>query len=218
MVERLLIGLLADGHVLLEGVPGLAKTSRSRARPGDRRRVPPHPVHARPAAGRPRRHAGLQPAHGDFTSRAGADLRQHRARRRDQPRPGQGAVGAARGDAGAAGHDRRRHAGPSHALPRPRDAEPHRAGGHLPAARGAGRPLHAQARRRLPDARGGARDRRAHGESERDAEGAAGQLARADPAARARRWMRSSSTRRCCTTSWTSCSRRESPGASGSTS
>ena len=28
MVERLLIGLLADGHVLLEGVPGLAKTTR----------------------------------------------------------------------------------------------------------------------------------------------------------------------------------------------
>ena len=26
MVERLMIGLLADGHVLLEGVPGLAKT------------------------------------------------------------------------------------------------------------------------------------------------------------------------------------------------
>ena len=26
MVERLVIGLLADGHVLLEGVPGLAKT------------------------------------------------------------------------------------------------------------------------------------------------------------------------------------------------
>ena len=26
MLERLLIGLLADGHVLLEGVPGLAKT------------------------------------------------------------------------------------------------------------------------------------------------------------------------------------------------
>ena len=26
MVEGLLIGLLADGHVLLEGVPGLAKT------------------------------------------------------------------------------------------------------------------------------------------------------------------------------------------------
>ena len=26
LVERLLIGLLADGHLLLEGVPGLAKT------------------------------------------------------------------------------------------------------------------------------------------------------------------------------------------------
>jgi len=26
MVEKLLIGLLADGHILLEGVPGLAKT------------------------------------------------------------------------------------------------------------------------------------------------------------------------------------------------
>ena len=26
MVDRLLIALLADGHVLLEGVPGLAKT------------------------------------------------------------------------------------------------------------------------------------------------------------------------------------------------
>jgi MoxR-like ATPase len=25
MVERLMIGLLADGHILLEGVPGLAK-------------------------------------------------------------------------------------------------------------------------------------------------------------------------------------------------
>jgi MoxR-like ATPase len=26
MVDRLLIGLLANGHILLEGVPGLAKT------------------------------------------------------------------------------------------------------------------------------------------------------------------------------------------------
>ena len=31
MIERLLIGLLADGHVLLEGVPGLAKTVRTLA-------------------------------------------------------------------------------------------------------------------------------------------------------------------------------------------
>ena len=26
MLEKLVIGLLADGHILLEGVPGLAKT------------------------------------------------------------------------------------------------------------------------------------------------------------------------------------------------
>jgi MoxR-like ATPase len=31
MLERLLIGLLADGHVLLEGVPGLAKTTAVKA-------------------------------------------------------------------------------------------------------------------------------------------------------------------------------------------
>ncbi len=31
MVERLLIGLLADGHVLVEGVPGLAKTTAVKA-------------------------------------------------------------------------------------------------------------------------------------------------------------------------------------------
>ena len=31
MIERLLIGMLSDGHVLLEGVPGLAKTSTVKA-------------------------------------------------------------------------------------------------------------------------------------------------------------------------------------------
>ena len=31
LVERLLIGLLSNGHVLLEGVPGLAKTATIKA-------------------------------------------------------------------------------------------------------------------------------------------------------------------------------------------
>ena len=44
------------------------------------------------------------------------------------------------------------------AVPRAGDAEPDRAGRHLPAARGAGRPLHAQGAGRLPVARGGAGD------------------------------------------------------------
>ena len=46
LVERALVALLADGHILLEGVPGLAKTllsrpSARRFRPGS----PANPVH-----------------------------------------------------------------------------------------------------------------------------------------------------------------------------
>ena len=100
-----------DGHVLLEGVPGLAKTlSVKTLAAGDRGDLPPHPVHARPAARRPHRHADLQPARRRLHRQARAGLRQPRPRRRDQPRAGQGAERAARGDAGAPGHDRRRDA------------------------------------------------------------------------------------------------------------
>ena len=108
MLERLLIGLLADGHVLLEGVPGLAKTLvGAHAGRRDRRRLPPHPVHPRPAPGRPDRHDDLQPAERRLHGAEGADLHQPAAGGRDQPRPGQGAERAARGDAGEAGDDRR---------------------------------------------------------------------------------------------------------------
>ena len=31
LIERLVVGMLADGHVLLEGVPGLAKTTSVKA-------------------------------------------------------------------------------------------------------------------------------------------------------------------------------------------
>ena len=34
MIERLLIGLLSNGHILLEGVPGLAKTRSEERRVG----------------------------------------------------------------------------------------------------------------------------------------------------------------------------------------
>ena len=152
MLERLLVALLAGGHVLLEGVPG----PRQDAHDQDRRRrarrlVQAAPVHARPRAGRPRRHAHLPRRHGRVRHRARAGVLQLPARRRDQPRAGEGAVGAARGDAGAPGHDRPRDASGAGAVPRDGDAEPDRVRGHLPAARGAGRPLHVQARRRLPD-------------------------------------------------------------------
>ena len=48
------------------------------------------------------------------------------------------------------------------AVPGLRHAEPHRAGGHLSAARGAARPLHVPGRRRLPAARRGGGDRPLH--------------------------------------------------------
>ena len=63
MLSRLLIGLLTGGHILLEGVPGLAKTLtvRSLATAIDTGFLP-HPVHARHAAVRRDRHGGLQSA------------------------------------------------------------------------------------------------------------------------------------------------------------
>ena len=112
---------------------------------------------------------------GDFEFRPGPDLHQPPARRRDQPRPAEDAGGAARGDAGAAGDDRGRHAPARAAVPRARDAEPDRVRGHVPAARGAARPLPAPDLVRLPEPRrrvGGAR-----------------------AAARAAAWTRSSSSR-----------------------
>ena len=109
MLERLLVALLAGGHVLLEGVPGLAKTLTVKTlAAGRRRHVPPHPVHARPRA-RPTSSARASGAPTPAVRhRARPGVRQLPARRRDQPRAREGAVGAARGHAGAPGDDRRR--------------------------------------------------------------------------------------------------------------
>ena len=72
MLERLLVALLAGGHVLLEGVPGPRQDAdRAHARRRARRLLPPHPVHARPRAGRPRRHAHLPPRPGRFDTELG---------------------------------------------------------------------------------------------------------------------------------------------------
>ena len=108
MLERVLVCLLAQGHLLIEGVPGLAKTLTIKTTAGVLGGiVRAGPVHARPRPLRPRRHAHLPPAGGDVRHRARPGLLQLPPRRRDQPRACQGAVGAARGDAGAAGDDRR---------------------------------------------------------------------------------------------------------------
>ena len=73
MVERLLISLLTGGHVLLEGVPGLAKTLtvRTLAETIDTT-LPAHPVHARPAPGRRgRARRSTISRHGKFTVKKG---------------------------------------------------------------------------------------------------------------------------------------------------
>ena len=106
IINHVLIGMFAGGHVLLEGVPGLGKTlliktlaegldlSFSRIQftpdlmPAD---IIGTNIIVEDADGR--KHFQFQP---------GPDLRAHPARRRDQPRHAQDAVGAARGDAGGA--------------------------------------------------------------------------------------------------------------------
>ena len=67
-----------------------------------------HPVHARPDAVRHHRHRPRAGRRGDRPPadgvRARADLREHRARGRNQPHAAEDAVGAARSDAGASRH------------------------------------------------------------------------------------------------------------------
>ena len=80
------------------------EVARALARP----RLLAAPVHARPAAVRRHRRQRLQPAHERVRVPAGPGVRERPARRRDQPRLAEDAVGAARGDAGEPGDDRRR--------------------------------------------------------------------------------------------------------------
>ena len=94
-------------------------------------------------------------------------------------------------------------------------AEPDRAGGHLPAARSAGRSLHADGQGRLPDARGGAAD---HGSHDRAWSAPAQRPKTSRPSScsrRARSCATSTSTTASRTTSSTSSSRRASPQKQG---
>ena len=151
MVEQLMVGLLAKGHILLEGVPGVAKTlAVAVVRDRGRRRLRPHPVHPGPGAVRHRRHPDLQGQPGGLRRRARPGLRQLHPGRRDQPRSGQGAGGDARADGGEAGLDRRSDLPDAAAVHRHRDPEPDRVRGRLPAARGAARPFPAEGRRAVP--------------------------------------------------------------------
>ena len=99
-------------------------------------------------------------------------------------------------------------------VPGPGHAEPHRAGGHLPAARGAGRPLHAQGEGRLPDPGRGAGHHGPHGRR-RASPAPRRSSARSRLPAPARWSTRSTSTTRSRTTSSTWSSPRASPSSYG---
>ncbi len=78
MVERLLIALLANGHVLMEGVPGPSQDPHSaHARTGDRYQVSATPVHTRPTACRSDRHARLRPEGSGVQDEEGPNFREH---------------------------------------------------------------------------------------------------------------------------------------------
>ena len=92
---------------------------------------------------------------------ARADLHEHPARRRDQPRAPEDPGGAAGGDARTPGDQRGRHQGARAPVPRPGHPEPDRVRGDLSAARGAARPLPAADQCGLPGPRSRARVARA---------------------------------------------------------
>ena len=152
LIDRLLVGLVGNGHLLLEGVPGLAKTLSLKTLAAaaqakfQRMQFTPDML--------PADIVGTMiynPRDGYVPHQARPGLQQSDSRRRNQSCSGQGAERVAGSDAGAPGHARRRHLSAARAVPGHGDAEPDRAGRHLPAARSPGRPVHAQDPRRLPE-------------------------------------------------------------------
>ncbi len=159
LVERLLVALLADGHLLVEGPPGLAKTRAIKALAqgleGDFQRVQFTPDML------PADLTGsdiYRPEEGSFRFQRGPLF--HNLILADEINRAPAKVQSALLEAMAERQITRRRGELPAAAPVPRDgdAEPDRAGRHLPAARGAARPLHAARARRLPGPRDDAPD------------------------------------------------------------
>ena len=192
VITQVLTTLFVGGNSLIVGAPGLAKTLliHTMARVLDlkfsRIQFTPDLM--------PSDITGTDLVQEDATTgrradgvRAGPDLREHRARGRNQPHAAEDAVGAARGDAGASGHRAGQDLPAGRAVLRIRDAEPDRARGHLSAAGSAARSLHVPHHRRPSAVRRGAR-RRPHDDGDAEpAARAADHRRRSDrvPAARA---------------------------------
>ena len=152
VVQFCIAALLAKGHILLEDVPGVGKTTLAHALARSLSLVvPAHPVHQRPAAGGHRRRDDLQPGRAGVRVRLRAGLHERAARGRDQPRHAEVAVGAARGDERGDDHDREAAPGAARSVPRHRHAEPDRARRDVSAAGVAARPFPDEADDRLSE-------------------------------------------------------------------
>ena len=210
LIDRLLIALVANGHVLLEGVPGLAKTLSLKTLAGgvsvkfQRLQFTPDMLPAdivgtmiyNPQDG------GFRTKHGpifsnlilaDEINRAPAKVQSAllEAMQERQVTIGDDDLRTARSVPGA-GH-----------------AEPARAGRHLSAARSAGGPLHAEGHHRLSESRRGARHSRSDGHAaEPSLERPAGRHRPRTSSAPAAWSTPSTWTTRSRTTSWTWCWRR----------
>ena len=106
-IELVLCALFCRGHVLFEDVPGTAKTVLARAIAQSIEDARASRIQCTPDL-QPTDVTGLSiynQKEREFEFRAGPGVREHRPRRRDQPRDAAHAVGAARGDGRAA--DRR---------------------------------------------------------------------------------------------------------------
>ena len=99
LIERLLVAILADGHLLVEGAPGLAKTRAIKVL-GEGIEGSFHRVQFTPDL-LPADLTGTEiyrPQDGSFLFQRGPLFHNLILADENQPCPGQGAVGAARGD------------------------------------------------------------------------------------------------------------------------
>ena len=162
LLERMAVALLARGHLLVEGVPGLAKTMAIKALAqsigGDFKRIQFTP--------------DLVPADlvgtriynqktGEFTTSLGpvfTNLLLADEINRAPAKVQSALLEVMQERQVTIAHE---YAPGPEPVPRPRDPEPDRDRGHVRPAGGAGRPVHAQGPRRLPEPDRGVRDRRA---------------------------------------------------------
>ena len=149
MVERLLVCLLARGHCLIEGVPGLAKTLAAETLAATvARAVRAHPVHPRPHAVRPRRAPASTGRRASASTSSSGPIFANFVLADEINRAPAKVQSAllevmAEHQVSIAGD----HAPGARPVPRARHAEPDRVRGRVRAARGAARPVPPEGRR-----------------------------------------------------------------------